>query len=189
MGQMFRCVFLVLALCFFAPSALAEPLESGGIWTAFGDVDAPVKTCSIQGAVNDGIFKLSTASDHQNVLHLQLSKVAWDIPNRAVPVTFTFPNGGLFTFIGRGQGSAMDFDVPLSDMRSFIHQFTAEPTGTLYFPEGREKTLVASVVRINPDHHRNGQVHGYRRDCTATLRRTINAYCSNRFSVSTGGYR
>jgi hypothetical protein len=130
--------------------AHAEPLATGGIWTAYGDVASATKSCGVQASLNAGIFRLSIASDQPNILHLELSKQAWAIPHKAVPIIFTFPDGTSFHLVGIGQGADMNFNVPNADIKSFLHQFTAEDTGSVSFPEGREMPWTLQLAGTTP---------------------------------------
>jgi hypothetical protein len=126
------------------------PVATGGQWTALADTVSPVKNCSVQAAIGGGRFTLFGASDRGGVLRLNLYKSSWQIKGINVPIELSFPGGVTFNFLGVGTQSIISAEIPTAEVKSFLHQFTADASATMTLPEGREPPWQLDLTGTTP---------------------------------------
>ena len=119
-------------------------------WTAIGDAVSTSKLCGVETTINGGRLLLYGGSEKPTTLRLLLHKDLWHIPDLSVPVVVAFADGASFTWFARGSGSDIAADVPETDVRDFIHHFTADREARLTLPNGRELPWTLDLRGTSP---------------------------------------
>ena len=126
------------------------PSVTAFAWTAIGDAVSTSKLCGVETSINGGRLLLYGGSEKPTTLRLLLHKDLWHIPGLTVPVIIAFTGGPTFTVYALGSGSDIAADIPWTDVRDFIHHFTADQDATLTLQNGRELPWTLDLRGTSP---------------------------------------
>lgn len=127
-----------------------HPVMSAYGWTTREDTAGASKFCGVETSTNGGTLLLYGGSEKPTTLRLLLHKSLWHIPGLVVPVVIAFTDGPTFTFDAQGSGADIAADVPVQDVRDFIHHFTADQQATLTLQNGRELPWTLDLRGTSP---------------------------------------
>ena len=137
--------------------AVMQPAGPGSLsmvsahdWVTREYIAGPRKLCGVEASVNGGTLLLYGGSEKPSTLRLLLHKDLWRIPDLIVPVIIAFTDGPTFTFEAQGSGADIAADIPVQDVRDFIHQFTADQQATLTLRNGRELPWTVDLRGTSP---------------------------------------
>ncbi len=119
-------------------------------WTTSEDIEGARKFCGVGTSLAGGTLLLYGSSLKPTTLQLLLHKSLWHIPGLVVPVIIAFADGPTFTFDAQGSGADIAADIPVQDVRDFIHHFTADQQATLTLQNGRELPWTLDLRGTSP---------------------------------------